>query len=145
MLDGTENPIRFCKPVGEILTDYTSITKYEFLLGIMNNAQLKVLELHGNGIIMIDFTHGSNQYGFQLTPLMVQDSNLEGFPVVILFSTRIAAETFVPFLAAIKTQMPNLMPKVFISDYAPAFYNTSITFYKSDFGSGNTTWFVPGI
>lgn len=61
-------------------------------------------------------------------------SNLEGFPVAILFSTRIAAKTLVPFFTESKSQMPNLKPKVFQPVIVLAFYGS----FKSIFGEVET-------
>lgn len=42
-------------------------------------------------------THGLNQYGYQLTTLMVNDSNHEGFPVGVMFSSSVDTATFIVF------------------------------------------------
>ncbi|GFS41366.1 c2H2-type domain-containing protein [Nephila pilipes] len=74
----------------------------EFMLAIMNDTQEKLLELFGKQRVMIDSSHGTNQYGFQMTTLMVHDENHQGMPVAILLSLRVATEILVPFLSAIK-------------------------------------------
>ncbi|GFR17318.1 hypothetical protein TNCT_439991 [Trichonephila clavata] len=48
----------------------------DFLLGIMNDAQEKLLELYFKNCVTIDSTHGIGQYNFQLTTLMVHDENI---------------------------------------------------------------------
>ena len=116
------NPILIYKPVGELLPEYPNIDRNEFLLGIMNEAQQKLLELY-NSCIMIDSTHGLNQYGFQLTTVMVHDENHEGLPVATLFSTRTAAETFIPFFTEIQKLVPAMKTSVLMTDDTNAYYN----------------------
>ncbi|GFQ77235.1 hypothetical protein TNCT_559661 [Trichonephila clavata] len=54
----------------------------------MNEAQLEFLELYGKNIIMMDSTHGTNQYGYLLTTIMVSDDNHEGLPIAVCYSNR---------------------------------------------------------
>ena len=46
-----------------------------FLLAIMNESQRFMLKKYGEKVICIDSTHGTNQYNYQLTTLMVIDDN----------------------------------------------------------------------
>lgn len=130
MMKEDSNPILLYKPVGENLKDYPNIQNDEFLLGIMNDAQAKLLELNGGSCVMIDSTHGLNQYGFELTTMMVHDENHEGFPVAIFYSSRTASETFVPFFAEIKNRLPNLQTNIFMSDDTNSYYNAWKTVFK---------------
>ncbi|KFM68785.1 putative zinc finger transcription factor protein 17, partial [Stegodyphus mimosarum] len=116
------NPVLIYKQINEELLQYPGICKSDFLLGIMNSAQLKMLEHHSN-CIMIDSTHGTNQYGLNLTSVLVNDNNFEGFPVAILYSSKLTTETFAAFFSCIKERLPNLKTTVFMSDDAPAYYN----------------------
>lgn len=45
------------------------------ILGISNRAQRYMLERFGDDIIAMDSTHGTNDYDFQLTTIMVVDEN----------------------------------------------------------------------
>lgn len=81
------------KPIGET-TVYPDIDSTDVLLGYMNQAQKTLLELYGKNGIMIDSTHGTNQYGFQLTSILINDSNCEGFPVPFLFSSKTKRHSF---------------------------------------------------
>lgn len=47
----------------------------------MNEAQEKLLDLYGNRCIVIDSIHGTNEYDFQLTTILLHDDNYEGIPV----------------------------------------------------------------
>ncbi|GFW94066.1 uncharacterized protein TNCV_1713151 [Trichonephila clavipes] len=60
----------------------------------MTEAQLELLEIYGKNIIMMDSTHGTNQYGYLLTTVM-----------------------------EIRNRLTHLQPKVFMSDDDPAFWN----------------------
>lgn len=79
-----DDSVLIYKPVGENLDDYPKIQGDEFLFGFANKAQIQLLELCGKKCIIIDFTHGMNQYGFQLTTVMINDENPEGMPVATL-------------------------------------------------------------
>ncbi|GFQ99447.1 uncharacterized protein TNCT_671811 [Trichonephila clavata] len=89
----------------------------------MNEEQLELLELHGKNIIMIDSTHGTNQYGYLLTTIMISDDNHEGLPIAVCYSNRVSSDVLEPFFEEIKNRLPHLRPKVFMSDDDPAFYN----------------------
>ncbi|KAF8763408.1 hypothetical protein HNY73_021596 [Argiope bruennichi] len=95
------NPVLVYK---ETLPDYPSIRQEDFLLGLMNDAQEKLFKLYGSSCVMIDSTHGTNQYGYELTTLMVHDENHEGLPVATLFSSRTGSDILLPFFENIKKQ-----------------------------------------
>ena len=63
----------------------------EFLLGYMDTSQCEMLKLHGVGersVVCCDSTHGTNQYRYIMTTVMVMDDNRQGFPVAFLFSKK---------------------------------------------------------
>ncbi|GFW16146.1 uncharacterized protein TNCV_3078101 [Trichonephila clavipes] len=62
MQSDTKNPVLLYKSVGGEMDNYSRIDKRDFLLAIMNDAQEKLLELYGKNCVMIDSTHGTNQY-----------------------------------------------------------------------------------
>ncbi|GFV84940.1 uncharacterized protein TNCV_3892781 [Trichonephila clavipes] len=70
MQRGSYNPILVYKPVGSALANNLLIKKQDFILCIMTEAQLELLEIYGKNIIMMDSTHGTNQYGYLLTTVM---------------------------------------------------------------------------
>ncbi|GFY25682.1 uncharacterized protein TNCV_3060151 [Trichonephila clavipes] len=94
MQRGSYNPILVYKPVGSALANNLLIKKQDFILCIMTEAQLELLEIYGKNIIMMDSTHGTNQYGYLLTTVM-----------------------------EIRNRLTHLQPKVFMSDDDPAFWN----------------------
>ncbi|GFU38810.1 uncharacterized protein TNCV_1754751 [Trichonephila clavipes] len=74
-------------------------------------------------IIMMDSTHGTNQYGYLLTTILVSDDNHEGLPNAVCYSNRVRSDVLEPFFEEIKNRFPHLRPKVFMSDDDPAFCN----------------------
>ncbi|GFT88400.1 putative zinc finger transcription factor protein 17 [Trichonephila clavipes] len=71
----------------------------------------------------MDSTHGTNQYGYLLTTVMVCDDNHEGLPVAICYSNRVCSIIHEPFFEEIRNRLTHLQPKVFMSDDDPAFWN----------------------
>nr|XP_042897932.1 uncharacterized protein LOC107450172 [Parasteatoda tepidariorum] len=129
-----------CLDKNDVLSVHLKVLKMlkepenDFLLGIMSNAQQKLLELN-DGIVMIDSTHGLNQYQLKFTTLMVNDTNCEGFPAAVFYSSRETADVVKYFFDAISKRVPNLnLPTVFMSDDAPAYYNAWVNvFGECDF------------
>ncbi|GFV60732.1 uncharacterized protein TNCV_4092551 [Trichonephila clavipes] len=89
----------------------------------MTEPQLELLQIHGKYIIMMDSTHGTNQYGYLLTTVMVCDDNHEGLPVAICYSNRVCSNILEQFFEEIINRLTHLQPKVFMSDDDPAFWN----------------------
>ncbi|XP_055927991.1 uncharacterized protein LOC129959193 [Argiope bruennichi] len=133
MIADDYNPILVYKPIGESLSDFPQIGTEEFLLGFATEAQMKLLELYGEKCIMLDSTHGTNQYGFQLTTILVNDDNHEGIPVATLFSTRVACETFEPFFKAIKLKLKeDFKTKLILTDDTNSFCNAWTNIFQDD-------------
>ncbi|GFX09648.1 uncharacterized protein TNCV_2186441 [Trichonephila clavipes] len=116
------NPVLIYKPLGSFANN-PLIKKQDFILGIMTETQLEFLELYGKNIIMMDSTHGTNQYGCLLTTIMVSDDNHEGLLIAVCYSNRVSSDVLEPFFEEIKNRLPHLKPKVFMSDDDPAFCN----------------------
>ncbi|KFM64412.1 hypothetical protein X975_00560, partial [Stegodyphus mimosarum] len=91
---------------------------------------------------MIDSTHGTNQYGFQLSTVMVHDENHEGLPIAVLFSTRTATDTFISFFNAIKKRIANMETKVFMSDDTNSYYNAWQTVFEDSSRHLLCTWHI---
>jgi hypothetical protein len=62
----SSNLIRFYKPQGVLLEDFSELKTEDFFLVIMNEAQKEILQKFGNDCVCIDGTHGLNAYDFQL-------------------------------------------------------------------------------
>ncbi|GFY74776.1 uncharacterized protein TNIN_439101 [Trichonephila inaurata madagascariensis] len=142
MQGNTKNPVLLYKPVGGEMDNYSRIDKRDFLLAIMNDAQEKLLELYGKNCVMIDSTHGTNQYNFQLTTLMVHDENHEGMPIATLFSSRVTTEILIPFFIEIKKRVPNFTTNVLMSDDTNSFPNAWKEAFGNDFKHLLCSWHV---
>ncbi|GFY41049.1 uncharacterized protein TNIN_293121 [Trichonephila inaurata madagascariensis] len=116
------DPILVYKPVGSSLANNPLIKKQDFILCIMTEALLELLQIYGKNIIMMDSTHGTNQYGYLLTTVMVSDDNHEGLPVAICYFNRVCSNILEPFFEELRNRLTHLQPKVFMPD-DPAFWN----------------------
>ncbi|GFT03759.1 uncharacterized protein NPIL_644841 [Nephila pilipes] len=106
MQDSPHDPVLIFKPVRDEMNGCKKIGTEELMLANMNDARAKLLELYGKQCVMIDSTDGTNQYGFQMTTLILHDENHQLMPVAIIFSSRVATEILVPFFSAIKKKVP---------------------------------------
>lgn len=59
----------------------SSLTRDTFLLGIQTEYQQDAMRYHGNKLICMDSTHGTNLYDFLLISVIVIDEYGEGLPV----------------------------------------------------------------
>ena len=132
MMGEDYNPVLLYKPVGENLQNHPKIAADEFLLAFATEAQIELLKLYGETCIMIDSTHGTNQYDFQLTTVLVNDENHEGIPVAVLFSSRVACENFEPFFQAIKDKIPEFKTNLLLTDDTNSFCNAWQNIFQDD-------------
>lgn len=82
-----------------------------------------MLKKFGGNVICMDSTHGTNAYQFLLISIMVLDDFGEGIPVAWAISNKEDTSSLVLYLTAVKEQVGNIEPTVFMSDDADAFYN----------------------
>lgn len=59
-----------------------------FMLIILTETQKKVLKKFGSGKLSIDSTHGTNEYNFNLTIILVIDEIGEGYSTAFCASTK---------------------------------------------------------
>ncbi|XP_068087050.1 uncharacterized protein [Anabrus simplex] len=116
------SPVLFYKPQG-MVSESEMFKDDDFVLIIMTSAQESLLKQFGNKKICIDSTHGTNQYDFQLTSLLVVDEYGEGIPVAFLLSNRVDTNTLTHFFNVLKSKVGSITCEVFMSDDAPEFYN----------------------
>jgi hypothetical protein len=112
--------------VGNPEVDMSPCEKQDFLLGLMDDAQCKMLQQFGTGemsVVSADSTHGTNGYGFLLATVMVLDENREGYPVAFLFTNRETEAVLKIFLEFIKQKSGIIECNAFMSDMAPQFFN----------------------
>ena len=73
--------------------------------------------------VCVDSTHGTNQYDFKLTTLLVLDEFRAGQPVAWCLSTRETEEYMSKFFQLVKDTCGPVSPPWFMSDLAPQFFN----------------------
>ena len=79
----------------------------------MNSVQTKMLELHGNNIVL-------NHYGIELTTLLIIDGNYEGFPIAFLYSSK-TKKLFLNFFK--ENNESSKFAKFLMLDNYPAYVN----------------------
>ncbi|KAE9523139.1 hypothetical protein AGLY_016453 [Aphis glycines] len=96
------------------------------MLIILTETQKNVLEKFSSEKLCIDSTHGTNQYSFNLTTIIVNDEFGEGYPTAFCISLKINKVHMTVFFSKIKEVTGSFTPNVFMSDDAPAFWNAWI-------------------
>lgn len=95
----------------------------DFCLVVMNKFQQLMLTEFGSNAILIDGTHGFNNYEFELTTIMVIDEFGQGFPAAFMFSNKKNTNIYKLFFKSIHKKVGNINAKVFMSDITDTFYN----------------------
>lgn len=114
----------FYKPQGVLMETHSHLQADDFILIMMNEAQREMLRRYGNNCVCLDSTHGLNNYGFELTTLLVLDDLAQGFPCAFMFSNRSDTCVVEIFLTVLRDALSEpLQPKVFMSDMAEIYYN----------------------
>ncbi|XP_076436126.1 uncharacterized protein LOC143275736 [Babylonia areolata] len=117
----SDNPIIFYKRAGDT---HDSLENEDFLLCIQNDFQRNIMLKYAKNIVCIDSTHGTTQYTYLLTTVLVLDDYQEAIPVAWAISNKEDAKTLKLFFSAIKNACgQSLAPQVFMSDLANNFYN----------------------
>lgn len=101
----------------------TDLQEKDFMLVLMTKYQEDLLTKFGTEKILIDSTHGTTEYDFQLTTLMTVDEFGAGIPGAFCISNRIDSSAMAVFFRAIKEKTGVITTEVFMSDDAPAYYN----------------------
>lgn len=104
-------------------TEHFPLDINDFMLVILTETQIEVLKKFSSGKLCIDSTHGTNQYNFNLTTIVVIDEFGEGYPAAFCISTKIDEVHMTVFFSKIKEVVGCLAPNVFMTDDAPAFWN----------------------
>lgn len=84
--ENSSNPIIMYKTQG---TEHFPLDINDFMLVILTETQIEVLKKFSSGKLCIDSTHGTNQYNFNLTTIVVIDEFGEGYPAAFCISTKI--------------------------------------------------------
>ena len=105
-------------------TEHPSLNKEDFVLGLQTLWQREMMMKHASKIVCIDSTHGTNQYDFLVTTVLVLDEYEEGIPVAWMISNREDTDILQFFLQELKEMChKNLTTDIFMSDLANNFYN----------------------
>ena len=123
------NPILLYKPQGE-LENGSNLGLEDFLLCIQTEFQRDVMKQFGNNIICMDATHSITVYDFLLISVLVVDEYCGGVPVAWAISNREDSVALKEFLGAVKSEVGDLHPHVFMSDCASQHYNAWIETFK---------------
>ena len=119
---GDASPVAFFKAHGE---EAEHFEKDDFFLVLFSPSQVQLFEKFGTNKICVDTTHGTNEYKFHLTSVVVVDEFDRGFPAAFCISNKISEKHIVTFFEALKDKLhvSSFKAKVFMSDDYPAYYN----------------------
>ncbi|XP_034236338.1 uncharacterized protein LOC117642361 [Thrips palmi] len=119
-----KNPNMVAYYKGQHKQDPSEVLRDEdFMIVLMTEYQKELVRKYSSDKILIDSTHGTNNYDFQLTTLMTVDEYGAGCPVAFCISNRIDTESIGVFFEAVKNQVGRIKCNVFMSDDYPAYYN----------------------
>ncbi|XP_068085177.1 uncharacterized protein [Anabrus simplex] len=121
---GSDCPIICYKKQGE--EDETGeLNTEDFLVVIMTPYQKMMLSKFTNFKVLMDSTHGTNAYDFQLTTVMIVDEFGAGVPIAFCISNKTNQSAMKRFLVAVRDAVGHrVMCQVFMSDDYPAYYNS---------------------
>lgn len=95
-----------------------------FMFGFQTKEQLELFKRHCNKVVILDETHGTNQYKFQLLTVMVVDENRRGWPVAHLITSKSDADTLQFFFQELKSRLGDEVSiNCVITDDDPALIN----------------------
>ena len=142
------DPVLIYKPAGGKIVvgdcNMESLPNFDglFLLGLQTKEQRDCLKSFATKILCIDSTHCTNQYGFQLLNLVVQDEANKGYPVAHLISSRMNEDVLHFFFLALKEKCPDLVINAVMTDddYAP--WNALTSVFGSSAKHLLCTWHV---
>ena len=109
----------------------------------MNEAQCEMLKKFGSDCICVDETHGTNNYDFKLTTMLVLDEMRQGFPAcAFLVSNRTDASALAILSEKIREKCGTIFPQIFLSDVAENFYNAWISVMNAAAMRLFCSWYV---
>ena len=86
------------------------IEEKDFILVIQTPLQAAMLKEFGNNIILIDSTHGTTGYDFQLITIVVVDELGEGYPTAWCLSNREDQIVLTHFLTSLHSKSGTISP-----------------------------------
>ncbi|KAK3932975.1 hypothetical protein KUF71_017163, partial [Frankliniella fusca] len=120
LLEEEYNPVLIFKPLGEKLVvgpeGSENIPEHFFVLALQTREQLEMMVDGCKEILVVDETHGTNSYGYQLLNLMVRDKFNLGYPVghALCYPSEEVALQYV--FKAIKERCPDIKINCYITD-----------------------------
>ncbi|KAK3923510.1 PKS-NRPS hybrid synthetase [Frankliniella fusca] len=125
---GDKNPVLFYKAQDkacECDDPQCCLGESDFMLILYTPYQREELAPFTDDKVLIDSTHGTNDYDFQLTTLGSVDSAGVGVPVAYCISNHVTEDFIKQFYRVLKVHLRKASPstKVFMSDMANEFYN----------------------
>ncbi|XP_073979586.1 uncharacterized protein [Rhodnius prolixus] len=121
-----EAVVRFFKPQGKLLPNCPDLEEQDFVLVVMNDAQLDMLEKFGGDLICVDGTHSLGSVDYQLFTLLVINEMRQCFPCSFLVTSRSDETALYIFFTVLRESLRSLKPikpNVFMSDIEDAFYD----------------------
>jgi len=122
--DGGHNIVRFIKFQGE--EGARGLKSDDFMLVLIANVQIVGLRQFAGPMkeIALDSTHGTNEYNFQLTTLLVIDDHGEGFPAAFCYSNTVTETSMSAFLSVCKeTADTDLSDVILMTDDTEVYAN----------------------
>jgi len=97
--EGGQNIVRFIKFQGEEAV--RGLMSDDFMLVLMADVQIVGLRQFAGPMkeVALDSTHGTNEYNFQLTTLIVIDDHGEGYPAAFCYSNTVTESSMCAFLS----------------------------------------------
>ena len=115
------------KKQGELDPNFFGLGKDDFILCFMTNHQkmmVSKLMSKKHSVVMMDATHGTNQYDFKMVSVMTKNLNHQGEPLAHMFSNTENATALQFFLQSLRNECGKIKCKTFMSDSAPQYYNS---------------------
>lgn len=94
-----------------------------FMFGFQTSQQLALMKEYAKNILVVDETHSTNQYDYQLLNLVIVDDNRKGWPVAHLITSKSNETTLGAFFAAVFEKIPEIQLNCVITDDDPKLIN----------------------
>ncbi|XP_065831991.1 uncharacterized protein [Oscarella lobularis] len=129
------SPVLLQKFQNEVNAELPLLSEEDFILVLQTKMQLELMKSFStDGVVCMDSTHGTNEYGFPLITLLVVDDFGQGCPVAWCVSNKEDRISLVYFLQAVKRncdKAPEIRPSWFMSDDAPQYFSAWTEVFSS--------------
>ncbi|XP_034239420.1 uncharacterized protein LOC117644249 [Thrips palmi] len=133
--DGNFSPILVYKPQGKPVVvghpnfDCIKNSAELFIVGFQTKEQLDVMKEGCKTVLCIDSTYSTNEYGFYLVNMVVQDPYGQGYPVAHFITNFQDEETLALAFESIKFRCPNLEVNLLMTDDDQAEYKAFLLIF----------------